>query len=245
VRRSRWGQIKGIRARTAIWKFITGLCREALAYARAHGRIANADRFDALAASQLCQRARPGGPRRSGRQRGARKDGPQRPADLPAVRRRRAPQTSTSYFPRPTNRPLRRFFRPKVGRIIMRRLATSGNFLRFHAQPSRKGPPSESSLKKINLLLPRLAAGGGRGLRRAANWSPFATGAAVAGGPRQRAFRSRWREPLRCVCVCPIKERSRGAVLRYFNKYREQPKALRPYTKELEHFVLWMVPRSG
>ncbi|MGF6766261.1 site-specific recombinase XerD [Paraburkholderia sp. GAS33] len=46
VRRSRWGQIKGIRARTAIWKLITGLCREALAYARTHGRIADADRFE-------------------------------------------------------------------------------------------------------------------------------------------------------------------------------------------------------
>lgn len=46
VRRSRWGQLKGIRARTAIWKLVTGLCREALVYARAHGRIADADRFE-------------------------------------------------------------------------------------------------------------------------------------------------------------------------------------------------------
>lgn len=46
VRRSRWGQLKGIRARTAIWKLMTGLCSEALAYARAHGRTADADRFE-------------------------------------------------------------------------------------------------------------------------------------------------------------------------------------------------------
>jgi integrase len=46
VRRSRWGQLKGIRARTAIWKLITSLCSEALTYARSHGRRADADRFE-------------------------------------------------------------------------------------------------------------------------------------------------------------------------------------------------------
>ncbi|RDJ97403.1 hypothetical protein [Paraburkholderia lacunae] len=37
VRRSRWGELKGIRSRTAIWKLVTGLCRAALAHA--HGRL--------------------------------------------------------------------------------------------------------------------------------------------------------------------------------------------------------------
>ncbi|SIO72899.1 Site-specific recombinase XerD [Burkholderia sp. GAS332] len=46
VRRSRWGELKGIRSRTAIWKLVTGLCSEALAYARAHGRRVDADRFE-------------------------------------------------------------------------------------------------------------------------------------------------------------------------------------------------------
>ena len=34
VRRSRWGELKGIRSRTAIWKLVTGLCSEALASPR-------------------------------------------------------------------------------------------------------------------------------------------------------------------------------------------------------------------
>ena len=42
VRRSRWGELKGIRSRTAIWKLVTGLCSEALA----HGRRVDADRFE-------------------------------------------------------------------------------------------------------------------------------------------------------------------------------------------------------
>ncbi|HEX7906646.1 MAG TPA: site-specific integrase [Paraburkholderia sp.] len=46
VRRSRWGELKGIRSRTAIWKLVTGLCSEALAYARARGRLVDADRFE-------------------------------------------------------------------------------------------------------------------------------------------------------------------------------------------------------
>jgi hypothetical protein len=46
VRHSRWGQLKGIRARTAIWKLITSLCSEALTYARSHERRADADRFE-------------------------------------------------------------------------------------------------------------------------------------------------------------------------------------------------------
>ncbi|WP_148662456.1 hypothetical protein [Paraburkholderia phytofirmans] len=45
MRRSGCGELKGIRSRTAIWKPVTGLCSEALAYARAHGRLDDADRF--------------------------------------------------------------------------------------------------------------------------------------------------------------------------------------------------------
>jgi len=44
VRRSRWGELRGIRSRTAVWKLVTVLCSEALAYARAHGRRVDADR---------------------------------------------------------------------------------------------------------------------------------------------------------------------------------------------------------
>ncbi|MFM0700728.1 site-specific integrase [Paraburkholderia sediminicola] len=46
MRRSRWGELRDIRSRTAIWKLVTGLCSEALAYARAHGRRVDADRFE-------------------------------------------------------------------------------------------------------------------------------------------------------------------------------------------------------
>ncbi|OAJ53586.1 hypothetical protein A6V36_37005 [Paraburkholderia ginsengiterrae] len=46
VRRSRWGELRGIRSRTAIWKLVTRLCSETLAYARAHGRRVDADRFE-------------------------------------------------------------------------------------------------------------------------------------------------------------------------------------------------------
>jgi integrase len=45
-RRSSWGELKGIRSRTAIWKLVTGLCSEALAYASTHGRLVDADRFE-------------------------------------------------------------------------------------------------------------------------------------------------------------------------------------------------------
>ncbi|CAE6796164.1 site-specific integrase [Paraburkholderia domus] len=55
VRRSRWGERKGIRSRTAIWKLVTGLCSEAFAfaYARAHGRLVDADRFERASAHWL------------------------------------------------------------------------------------------------------------------------------------------------------------------------------------------------
>ncbi len=46
VRRSRRGELKGIRSRTAIWQLVTGLCSEALTYACAHDRRVDADRFE-------------------------------------------------------------------------------------------------------------------------------------------------------------------------------------------------------
>jgi hypothetical protein len=33
VRRTRWGKLKGLGSRTAVWKVVTGLCDETLAYA--------------------------------------------------------------------------------------------------------------------------------------------------------------------------------------------------------------------
>lgn len=46
VRRSRWGELKGVRSRTAIWKLVTGLCHETLAFARAQGRSIDAEGFE-------------------------------------------------------------------------------------------------------------------------------------------------------------------------------------------------------
>ncbi|NPT44900.1 tyrosine-type recombinase/integrase [Paraburkholderia sp. 1N] len=46
VRRTRWGQWKGVRSRTAIWELVTGLCREAGEHARASGRAADATRLE-------------------------------------------------------------------------------------------------------------------------------------------------------------------------------------------------------
>ncbi|QQC67900.1 tyrosine-type recombinase/integrase [Paraburkholderia ginsengisoli] len=46
VRRSKWGQWKGVRSRTAVWHLMTGLCRESAAYARKRGRAADAKRLD-------------------------------------------------------------------------------------------------------------------------------------------------------------------------------------------------------
>ena len=42
VRRSRWDELEGIRSRTAIWKLVTRLGSETLAY----GRLVDADRFE-------------------------------------------------------------------------------------------------------------------------------------------------------------------------------------------------------
>lgn len=53
MRRSRWGQLKGIRARRALWKLMTGLCGEAQAYALEHGRFANAYCFERASAHWL------------------------------------------------------------------------------------------------------------------------------------------------------------------------------------------------
>lgn len=79
VRRSPWGQLKDIRARTAIWNLITSLCSEALIYARSHGRRADANRFECASthwlrhsyAKRLPQAVRDG----LGRQCGTRKHG--------------------------------------------------------------------------------------------------------------------------------------------------------------------------
>ncbi|CAB3804497.1 tyrosine-type recombinase/integrase [Paraburkholderia fynbosensis] len=46
VRRTRFGIWKGLRSRTGVWNLITGLCDEALAYARAHRRRIDAERFE-------------------------------------------------------------------------------------------------------------------------------------------------------------------------------------------------------
>jgi hypothetical protein len=44
--KARWGDLRGIRSRTAIWKVVTRLCSETLAYVRAHGRLVDAERFE-------------------------------------------------------------------------------------------------------------------------------------------------------------------------------------------------------
>jgi site-specific recombinase XerD len=46
VRRTRWGQWKGVRSRTAIWHLVTRLCEEACGHARASGRAAAARRLE-------------------------------------------------------------------------------------------------------------------------------------------------------------------------------------------------------
>ncbi|MFC6307226.1 hypothetical protein E2553_37775 [Paraburkholderia dipogonis] len=46
VRRTKWGQWKGLRSRTAVWHLVTGLCREAAHYARASGRATEATRLE-------------------------------------------------------------------------------------------------------------------------------------------------------------------------------------------------------
>ncbi|CAE6818771.1 Tyrosine recombinase XerC [Paraburkholderia aspalathi] len=53
VRRTRWGDWKGLRSRTAVWKLVGGLCDETLAWARAQGRRADADRFGAASTHWL------------------------------------------------------------------------------------------------------------------------------------------------------------------------------------------------
>lgn len=46
VRRSRWGDLKGMRSRTAVWHLVTNLCREAAEYARKMGRGREASQLD-------------------------------------------------------------------------------------------------------------------------------------------------------------------------------------------------------
>jgi integrase len=46
VRRTKWGQWKGVRSRTAVWDLVTGLCRETADYARASGRATDAARLE-------------------------------------------------------------------------------------------------------------------------------------------------------------------------------------------------------
>lgn len=45
VRRSKWGDWKGLRSRTSIWNVVTGLCREAYAHACRVGRDVDAERL--------------------------------------------------------------------------------------------------------------------------------------------------------------------------------------------------------
>ncbi|MBN3723563.1 tyrosine-type recombinase/integrase [Burkholderia sp. Ac-20379] len=53
VRRTRFGEWKGLRDRSAVWKLLTGLCAETLAYARAHRRTVDAVRFEAASTHWL------------------------------------------------------------------------------------------------------------------------------------------------------------------------------------------------
>ncbi|CAE6843306.1 Tyrosine recombinase XerC [Paraburkholderia nemoris] len=46
VRRTKWGQWKGVRSRTAVWHLVTGLCRETADYARGSGRATDAARLE-------------------------------------------------------------------------------------------------------------------------------------------------------------------------------------------------------
>ncbi|MCX4150035.1 MULTISPECIES: tyrosine-type recombinase/integrase [Paraburkholderia] len=53
LRRTRFGNWKGLRSRTTVWNLITGLCAEALVYARAHLRRVDAERFEAASTHWL------------------------------------------------------------------------------------------------------------------------------------------------------------------------------------------------
>jgi site-specific recombinase XerD len=53
VRRTKFGQWRGLRSRTAVWNLVTGLCEETLAYARAHRHRVDAKRFEAASTHWL------------------------------------------------------------------------------------------------------------------------------------------------------------------------------------------------
>jgi len=53
VRRTKFGQWKGLRSRTAVWNLITSLCSEAIVFAREQRRHVDADRFEAASTHWL------------------------------------------------------------------------------------------------------------------------------------------------------------------------------------------------
>lgn len=53
LRRTRFGQWKGLRSRTAVWNLVKGLCEETLTYARAHRHRVDAKRFEAASTHWL------------------------------------------------------------------------------------------------------------------------------------------------------------------------------------------------